>query len=141
MDSIIAIILSLNITFIFFAITLWVIKTLNHGNSVFSSRAMLFFVRILLVMSLLMGVIAIDLHALLFIPLSTKIKLVFLTLIPTVGIFLYAEKIISLCYLICRSPCRRKIKNACLVYSDEMKACSFFLLNKAYIILKNTKKI
>ncbi len=135
MDSIIAIILSLNITFIFFAITLWVVKKLNHGNKIFSSVAMLFYIRILLIMSLLIGVIATGLHVLLFIPLSTKIKLTFLTLISTIGICLYAVKIINTYSLIYRSPYRREIKHVCIVYSDKMKACSFSLLNKAYVII------
>ena len=137
MDSIIAIILSINITFFFTAITLWLIKKLNHRNRVLSSVALLFYIRILLIMSILIGVISmitsIGSYTLIFIPL--QIKFTFLLTISLIGIFLYAGKIIHLFSLIYRSPYKKEIRNVCIIYSDEMKACSFSLLNRAYIII------
>lgn len=135
MDSIIAITVSINITFFFTAITLWIIKKLNQGKRVFSSAELLFYIKILLIMSLLISAISIGSHTLLFSLFSIKIKLAFLTLISVIGIFLYAKKILNLVSLIYRSPYRRKIKNVCILYSDGIKACSFSLLNKAFVII------
>lgn len=139
MNSIMAITLSINITFFFTAITLWIIKKLNHSNTVFSSAALLFYIRMFLIVSLLIGVISIltsiDSHALIFTPFLNKIKLVFLISISVIGISLYVGNLISLLALIYQSPYRRTFKNVCVLYSDDMKACSFSLLNKSFIIV------